>query len=395
MPASDSRTVALARELIRRPSVTPRDEGCCELIASRLEPLGFRTEIMPFGEVTNLWAVREGGLPGPTLVLAGHTDVVPPGPLEAWSSGPFDAQVQPGDALVGRGAADMKSSLAAFVTATEAFLETHPSFHGRLAYLITSDEEGPAIDGTVQVLRELAHRGEQLNYCLVGEPTSSQQLGDTIKNGRRGSLSGQLTIFGKQGHIAYPHLADNPIHRFAPALAELANIQWDDGNQYFPPTTWQVSNMQAGTGATNVIPGALKASFNFRFGSVSSPDDLKARLESVLHRHGLQYEIDWNLGGDPYLTPLGTLCDAMRHAISSVTGLEAQLSTTGGTSDGRFIAKHCREVIEFGPRNATIHQVNESIGVSEIDQLHAVYQRFIERLLIELPAARPHDHQAA
>ncbi len=395
MPSVDSRTVALARELIRRPSVTPRDEGCCALIAGHLDRLGFQTEVMPFGDVTNLWAVREGGRPGPTLVLAGHIDVVPPGPPEAWRSPPFAAAITTEGRLIGRGAADMKSSVAAFVTATEDFIGQHPSFHGRLAFLITSDEEGAAIDGTVQVLRTLAHRGEQLNYCLVGEPTSSLRLGDTIKNGRRGSLSGQLTIFGKQGHVAYPHLADNPIHRFAPALAELASIKWDDGSQYFPPTTWQVSNLQAGTGATNVIPGALTASFNFRFASVSTPDALKARLEAVLDRHNLEHRIDWNLGGDPYLTPVGTLCDAMRFAISSVTTVETTLSTSGGTSDGRFIAKHCREVIEFGPPNATIHQVNESIALDEIDQLHLIYRALISRLLIELPHQQSNDSKAA
>ncbi|MBM3376994.1 MAG: succinyl-diaminopimelate desuccinylase [Betaproteobacteria bacterium] len=381
-----SPTLAAAQELIRRPSVTPKDEGCCQWIASRLEPLGFKSEIMPYGEVTNLWAVREGGLPGPTLVLAGHIDVVPPGPLEKWTHPPFAAEIADGQ-LYGRGAADMKSSVAAFVTASESFIKARGQFNGRLAFLITSDEEGPAIDGTVQVLRELAHRGEQLNYCLVGEPTSSASLGDTIKNGRRGSLSGQLTIFGKQGHVAYPHLAENPIHRFAPALAELAAIRWDDGNQYFPPTTWQVSNIQSGTGATNVIPGALTAAFNFRFATVSSPDSLKSRLEAVLDRHGLQHQIEWNLGGDPYLTPVGTLCDSLRGAIAKETGIKAELSTTGGTSDGRFIAKHCREVVEFGPVNATIHQIDERIAVEALDGLHAIYLELITDLLERKPAA--------
>lgn len=381
-----SPTLDLAQQLISRPSVTPADAGCCALVAQRLEPLGFKAEIMPFGDVTNLWAVREGGRPGPTLVLAGHVDVVPPGPLEAWRSDPFTPTIHDHE-LVGRGAADMKSSVAAFITATERFIQQHPSFAGRLAYLITSDEEGPAIDGTVQVLRELAHRGEQLNYCIVGEPTSTQRLGDMIKNGRRGSLSGTLTIFGQQGHVAYPHLADNPIHRFAPALADLAAIVWDDGNQYFPPTTWQVSNLHAGTGATNVIPGALTAAFNFRFATVSSPQSLKDRLEAVLQEHGLRYTIDWNLGGDPYLTPAGTLCDAMSQSIEQVCGVRPTLSTTGGTSDGRFIAKHCREVIEFGPPNATIHQVNERISVADLEPLSQIYERAITRLLVELPPA--------
>lgn len=381
-----SPTLDLALQLISRPSVTPADAGCCALVAQRLEPLGFKAEIMPFGDVTNLWAVREGGRPGPTLVLAGHVDVVPPGPLEAWRSDPFTPTIHDHE-LVGRGAADMKSSVAAFITATERFIQQHPSFAGRLAYLITSDEEGPAIDGTVQVLRELAHRGEQLNYCIVGEPTSTQRLGDMIKNGRRGSLSGTLTIFGQQGHVAYPHLAENPIHRFAPALADLAAIVWDDGNQYFPPTTWQVSNLHAGTGATNVIPGALTAAFNFRFATVSSPQSLKDRLEAVLQEHGLRYTIDWNLGGDPYLTPAGTLCDAMSQSIEQVCGVRPTLSTTGGTSDGRFIAKHCREVIEFGPPNATIHQVNERISVADLEPLSQIYERAITRLLVELPPA--------
>lgn len=378
--AHEPAAVSLAKALIQRASVTPKDEGCCELIAERLAALGFRNEFLRFGHVTNLWAVREGGLPGPTLVLAGHTDVVPPGPLDQWTSPPFTPTERDGH-LVGRGAADMKSSLAAFVVATEAYIAEHPRFAGRLAYLITSDEEGPAIDGTVQVVRELAHRGELLDYCIVGEPTSVKSLGDMIKNGRRGSLSGSLTLRGRQGHVAYPHLAVNPIHVFAPALAELAAIQWDDGNVYFPPTTWQVSNLNAGTGATNVIPGELRAHFNFRFGSVSSPEDLKQRLESVLNRHQLSFEIEWSLGGDPYLTTPGTLCDALSQAIQRVTGVTPELSTTGGTSDGRFIAKHCREVIEFGPINATIHQLDERILIHDIDRLRQVYQQAMTHLL--------------
>jgi succinyl-diaminopimelate desuccinylase len=377
---TDHRTLDLAKDLIRRASITPKDEGCCEVIAERLAPLGFKNEFLRFGHVTNLWAVREGGQPGPTLVLAGHTDVVPTGPTERWTVPPFAAHEREGY-LFGRGAADMKSSLAAFVTATESFIAAHPVFQGRLAFLITSDEEGPAIDGTVQVVRELAHRGELLDYCIVGEPTSVKALGDMIKNGRRGSLSGTLTIRGKQGHIAYPHLAANPIHLFAPALAELAAIRWDDGNTYFPPTTWQVSNLNAGTGATNVIPGELHAQFNFRFGSVSSPEDLKARLEAVLNRHELTYQIDWNLGGDPYLTAPGKLCNTVVEVIAAVTGQKAELSTTGGTSDGRFIAKHCREVIEFGPVNATIHQIDERIRLSDLKPLHEIYQRAMTELL--------------
>ncbi len=375
-----NQTLDLARTLIQKESVTPNDAGCCDLIAQRLIPLGFKAEFLRFGDVTNLWAIREGGQPGPTLVLAGHTDVVPTGPLTKWSQPPFAAN-ESGGMLYGRGASDMKSSIAAFITATERFITTTPVFPGRLAYLITSDEEGPAIDGTVQVVRELAHRGELLNYCIIGEPTSVHHLGDMIKNGRRGTLSGSLVIQGKQGHIAYPHQAINPIHLFAPALAELAAIKWDDGNTYFPPTTWQVSNLNAGTGATNVIPGELRAHFNFRFGSVSSPEDLKSRLEKVLSRHGLTFHVEWTLGGDPYLTAPGKLCNAVSAAIAEVTGQTATLSTTGGTSDGRFIAKHCREVIEFGPPNQTIHQIDERIAVADLEPLSAIYERSIRTLL--------------
>ena len=375
-------TLDLAKALIQRESVTPADGGCCELLASRLRPLGFKAELLKYHDVTNLWAVREGGMPGPTVVLAGHVDVVPPGPAEKWLHPPFSATLD-SDYLYGRGAADMKSSVAAFVTATEAFVEQTPVFNGRIAYLITSDEEGPALHGTVEVLRELAHRGEPLNYCIIGEPTSTHQLGDFIKNGRRGTLSGKLFIRGKQGHVAYPHLAENPIHRFAPALAELAAVRWDDGNTYFPATTWQVSNIHSGTGAGNVIPGELVADFNFRFASVSTPEALRQRLESVLNRHGLSYNIDWNLGGDPYLTPPGTLCDVMQESIRAVCGVEPQLSTTGGTSDGRFIAKHCREVIEFGPVNATIHQVNECISVPDLLPLAQIYLQSLTTLLTQ------------
>jgi succinyl-diaminopimelate desuccinylase len=378
-------TLDLAKALIQRESVTPADGGCCELVASRLRPLGFKAELLNYHDVTNLWAVREGGMPGPTVVLAGHVDVVPPGPAEKWLHPPFSASLD-SDYLYGRGAADMKSSVAAFVTATEAFIKQTPVFNGRIAYLITSDEEGPALHGTVEVLRELAHRGEPLSYCIIGEPTSTSQLGDVIKNGRRGTLSGKLFIRGKQGHVAYPHLAENPIHRFAPALAELAAVRWDDGNTYFPATTWQVSNIHSGTGAGNVIPGELVADFNFRFGSVSTPEALRQRLESVLNRHGLSYNIDWNLGGDPYLTPPGTLCDVVQESIRAVCGVNPQLSTTGGTSDGRFIAKHCREVIEFGPVNATIHQVNECILVPDLLPLAQIYRQSLTKLLTQSTA---------
>jgi succinyl-diaminopimelate desuccinylase len=377
---AQSPTLSLAQALIQRESVTPDDAGCCDLIAKRIEPLGFKVEFLKFGQVTNLWAVREGGRPGPTLVLAGHTDVVPPGPLQKWTHAPFSAALDQG-MLFGRGASDMKSSIAAFVVAVERFIKANPVFEGRLAFLLTSDEEGPAIDGTVQVVRELAHRGELLDYCIIGEPTSTKRLGDMIKNGRRGTLSGTLTIRGKQGHIAYPHQAINPIHRFAPALAELAQIRWDDGNVYFPPTTWQVSNVNSGTGATNVIPGELRALFNFRFGSVSSPEDLKSRLEAVLEKHELDYSIEWTLGGEPYLTEPGTLCETVSKVISKVTGITTELSTTGGTSDGRFIAKHCREVIEFGPVNDTIHQIDERIPMADLEPLASIYEQSIAGLL--------------
>ena len=371
-------TLALACELIARPSVTPEDAGCLELIADRLAPLGFTLERIDGGGVCNLWARR--GTTAPVLCFAGHTDVVPPGPAEAWNTPPFIPTIEDG-ALYGRGAADMKTSLAAFVTAIERFLAAHPDHAGSIALLLTSDEEGIATHGTVKVVEALAARGERLDYCVVGEPTSVKTLGDMIKNGRRGSLSGTMRVKGKQGHVAYPQLARNPIHLFAPALAELAAITWDEGNEFFPPTTWQVSNIHAGTGANNVIPGVCEVLFNFRFGSVSTADELKRRTCEVLDRHGLDYEIDWHLSGKPFITGRGKLVGALSAAIRDTVGVDTALSTTGGTSDGRFIAEICSEVVEFGPVNASIHQVNECIAVDAIEPLSVVYERTLQALL--------------
>ncbi len=371
-------TFALACELIARPSVTPQDAGCLDLIADRLRPLGFTLERIDVGGVCNLWARR--GTAAPVLCFAGHTDVVPPGPAEAWASPPFAPTVKDG-VLYGRGAADMKSSLAAFVTAIERFVASAPAHAGSIALLLTSDEEGVATHGTVKVVEALAARGERLDYCVVGEPTSVKTLGDMIKNGRRGSLSGTLRVKGQQGHVAYPHLARNPIHLFAPALAELAAITWDEGNEYFPPTTWQVSNIHAGTGANNVIPSVCEVMFNFRFSSVSSADELKRRTCEVLDRHGLTYEIDWHLSGKPFITGRGKLVGALSAAIRETLGVETELSTTGGTSDGRFIADICAEVVEFGPVNASIHKIDECIAVDAIEPLSVVYERTLHALL--------------
>ncbi|AMO36376.1 succinyl-diaminopimelate desuccinylase [Thauera humireducens] len=378
MPQTPNPTLDLACELIARPSVTPEDAGCLELIAGRLQALGFTCERIDTGGVSNLWARR--GQTGPVLCFAGHTDVVPAGPLDAWKTPPYTPTIIDG-VLYGRGAADMKSSLAAFVTAIERFVASTPDHAGSIALLLTSDEEGIATHGTVKVVEALAARGERLDYCVVGEPTSVKTLGDMIKNGRRGSLSGTLRVKGKQGHVAYPHLARNPIHAFAPALAELAAIEWDRGNEFFPPTTWQVSNIHAGTGANNVIPGVCEVLFNFRFGSVSSADSLKARTHEVLDRHGLEYEIDWHLSGKPFITGRGRLVGALSAAIHDTLGVETELSTTGGTSDGRFIADICAEVVEFGPVNASIHQVNECIDAAAIEPLSVVYERTLHALL--------------
>ncbi|WP_374353106.1 succinyl-diaminopimelate desuccinylase [Chitinimonas sp.] len=371
-------TLDLTRQLIAINSTTPEDGGCQGIMIRRLEACGFTVERMRHGEVDNFWARR--GKQGPVVCFAGHTDVVPTGPHDQWHSEPFTPTEKDG-LLYGRGAADMKASLAGFITAIEAFVASHPDHHGSIALLITSDEEGPAVDGTVRVVETLAERGEAIDYCIVGEPTSSTVFGDTIKNGRRGSLSGKLTVYGVQGHIAYPHLAKNPVHLAAPALAELAAMHWDEGNAFFPPTTWQISNIHAGTGATNVIPGELTAQFNFRFGTASTADGLKERLSAVLDRHGLDYHIQWTLGGKPFLTEPGILSNALQAAIAAETGVAAELSTTGGTSDGRFIAAICPQVVEFGPINATIHKLNECVAVADVPKLAAIYRRTLETLL--------------
>ena len=380
-------TVRLAEALIARPSVTPVDEGCQALMAERLLSIGFECQTLVFGPadapVTNLWAIKRGrghATGAPTLAFAGHTDVVPTGPLDQWSSPPFVPSYRDGY-LYGRGAADMKTSLAAMVVASEEFVAQHPDHAGSIAFLITSDEEGPSVDGTVKVCEWLTAQGERLDACIVGEPTSVKQVGDMIKNGRRGSLSGKLRVQGIQGHIAYPHLARNPIHQAAPALAELAAIVWDQGNDHFPPTSWQMSNIHAGTGANNVIPGELVIDFNFRFSTESTPESLQTRLEDVLRQHGLSFHIDWTLGGRPFLTRRGPLVDAMAAAIQNVTGLETELSTTGGTSDGRFIAQICPQVVEFGPVNASIHKIDEHVAVADIEPLKNIYRQTLERLL--------------
>ncbi|WP_423192021.1 succinyl-diaminopimelate desuccinylase [Cupriavidus sp. H18C2] len=379
-------TLALTEDLMRRRSVTPADEGCQAVLEARLRALGFTCENIVSGpdtfRVTNLWAVRRGtqGTAGKLLAFAGHTDVVPTGPLEQWSSDPFEPTHRDGK-LYGRGAADMKTSIAGFVVACEEFVAAHPDHAGSIAFLITSDEEGPAHDGTVKVVEALAARGERLDYCVVGEPTSVDTLGDMVKNGRRGSLSGKLTVRGVQGHIAYPHLARNPIHLVAPALTALVAQTWDAGNEYFPPTTWQMSNIHAGTGATNVIPGHVTIDFNFRFSTASTPDGLKQRVHAILDQHGLDYTLDWTLGGEPFLTPRGELSDALSAAIAAETGVTTELSTTGGTSDGRFIARICPQVIEFGPPNASIHKIDEHVEVRFIEPLKNVYRGVLERLI--------------
>jgi succinyl-diaminopimelate desuccinylase len=371
---------ALAEDLIRHRSVTPDDAGCQQAIAARLAPLGFALEPMRFGAVDNLWAVRRGARPGPTVVFAGHTDVVPAGPRQWWHSDPFEPAERDG-LLYGRGAADMKSSLAAFVVAVEELVAAHPDHAGAIALLLTSDEEGPAVDGTTRVVEALRARGESFDYCIVGEPTSVRTLGDMVKNGRRGSLSGRLAVRGVQGHVAYPHLARNPVHELAPALAALVAERWDEGNDYFPPTTWQVSNVAAGTGAGNVIPGEAVVDFNFRFSTASTVDGLKARVHAILDAHRLDYALDWTVSGLPFLTPRGALSAALADAIRAELGVETELSTTGGTSDGRFIASICREVIEFGPPNATIHKSNECIAIAWLAPLRNVYRRTLEALL--------------
>ena len=382
-------TRLLAEQLIARPSVTPQDAGCIDLIAARLAPLGFVCEVIDSGpadfRVRNLWAKRPAALAHPaldaikTIVFAGHTDVVPTGPLDQWTSDPFTPTERDGK-LYGRGASDMKTSIAAFVVAVEQFLAARPDAPLNIALLLTSDEEGPAVDGTVVVCNQLKARGERLDYCIVGEPTSVDRTGDMIKNGRRGTLSGRLVVKGIQGHIAYPHLARNPIHQLAPALAQLVAIEWDRGNAFFPPTSWQVSNIHGGTGAGNIIPGQVVVDFNFRFCTESTPESLQSRLEAVLRQHGLDYELTWVLGGLPFLTTPGSLVDAVQAAIRDVTGIETELSTTGGTSDGRFIAQICPQVIELGPPNASIHKIDEHIALADIAPLTAIYHRVLDNL---------------
>lgn len=371
-------TLALTQELISRRSNTPDDAGCQALMQERLAPLGFRFETITSNGVINLWARR--GDTSPVVCFAGHTDVVPSGPLDQWYSDPFIPTIRDG-ILYGRGASDMKASLAAFVTSIEGFVAQHPDHAGSIALLITSDEEGIATDGTVKVVEMLAARGEKIDCCIVGEPTCVSQLGDTIKNGRRGSLSGRLTVKGIQGHIAYPHLVRNPIHQAAPVIAELAAIEWDKGNEYFPPTSWQISNIHGGTGATNVVPGTVEIRFNFRHSTASTKDSLKARVHEVLDRHGLEYDMEWEESGKPYLTPRGSLVEAISAAIKEVTGLDTEISTTGGTSDGRFIADICAQVVEFGPMNASIHKLNENVPVAALEPLRAIYQKTLEKLL--------------
>ncbi len=380
-----SRTLQLTEALISRRSVTPDDGGCQALIAERLTLLDFECTTLMYGpegaQVTNLWAVRRGSSASAKLLaFAGHTDVVPTGPLEQWRSDPFVPSHRDGH-LFGRGAADMKTSIAAMVVAVEEFVAAQPAHKGSIAFLLTSDEEGPSVDGTVKVCEWLAASGERLDYCVVGEPTSVDALGDMIKNGRRGTLSGKLKVIGVQGHIAYPHLAKNPIHLVAPAMTELVGTRWDEGNAYFPPTSWQMSNIHAGTGASNVIPGELVIDFNFRFSTESSPQSLKDRVHGVLDRHGLKYELAWTLGGEPFLTPIGELSAALSQAILAQTGVKTELSTTGGTSDGRFIAKICPQVIEFGPLNASIHKIDECVAVASLDPLKNIYRDTLERLL--------------
>ena len=375
-------TLRLAEQLIARNSVTPDDAGCMDILAAALQPLGFDCEFIESGpetfRVRNFWAKR-AGTSGQTLAFAGHTDVVPTGPLAQWSSDPFTPTHKNGK-LFGRGASDMKTSIAAMVVAVQEFLAANPNPALGLAFLLTSDEEGPAVDGTVVVCEKLKARGDAPQFCIVGEPTSVERSGDMIKNGRRGTMSGKLTVRGVQGHIAYPLLADNPIHRLAPALAELVSNRWDEGNAFFPPTSWQVSNIHAGTGASNVIPGDCVVDFNFRFCTESTPEGLQQRLTKVLDQHGLQYDLKWTLGGLPFLTTPGTLVGAIQKAIADETGLTTELSTTGGTSDGRFIAQICPQVVEFGPPNATIHKVDEHVALADIAPLKAIYRRTLDNL---------------
>jgi succinyl-diaminopimelate desuccinylase len=375
---TQSATLDLTFDLIARASVTPEDEGCQDLMIERLQAIGFNVDRLPFGEVENFWAVR--GDSGPVLCFAGHTDVVPTGPVEQWQHHPFEPKIVDG-VLYGRGAADMKGSLAAMVTACERFVADNPNHPNRIAFLITSDEEGPAINGTVKVVEWLQQKGEHVDWCLVGEPSSTNTVGDVIKNGRRGSLGGTLKVKGIQGHVAYPHLADNPIHRAAPALTELASEQWDNGNDFFPATSFQISNINGGTGATNVIPGDLKVIFNFRFSTEVTEQQLRERAEAILNKHQLDYELDWSLSGQPFLTAEGKLVEATVEAIREQTGSDTELSTAGGTSDGRFIAPTGTQVVELGPVNATIHKVDECVSAKDLDTLSGMYEGILKRLM--------------
>ena len=383
-------TLELARALIARPSVTPEDAGCLDLIAEHLEPLGFVCERIDSNGVSNLWARR--GTAAPLLVLAGHTDVVPTGPVEQWASNPFEPTIRDG-VLYGRGASDMKTSIAAFIEAVRGFIAEHPDHAGSIAFLLTSDEEGPATDGTVKVVQALQSRGEKPDYCIVGEPTAVKRTGDMIKNGRRGSLSGELIVKGVQGHVAYPHLARNPIHEIAASIAELAQVEWDRGNEYFPPTTWQVSNMNAGTGAGNVIPGTVNMRFNFRFSTASTVESLQTRVHGILDRNGVQYDLKWSYDGRPFITGRGDLVDAVARAIKKETGIETELSTTGGTSDGRFIADICPQVVEVGPTNATIHKINECITIEDLEALPRIYRQVLVELLGSAPGFRGSENR--
>jgi succinyl-diaminopimelate desuccinylase len=375
---SDSETIQLAKDLIARESVTPQDAGCQALLAERLAALGFEIEHLRFNEVDNLWA--RYGRQSPLFVFAGHTDVVPTGPLSEWTTHPFQPTIYE-EMLYGRGAADMKSSIAAMITATERFLASRNTINGSIGFLITSDEEGPAVDGTVKVVEQLQQRHEKIDWCLVGEPSSTAKVGDVIKNGRRGSLGGKLTIYGQQGHVAYPHLAQNPIHLTMPALTQLCAMEWDQGNDFFPPTTFQISNVHAGTGATNVIPGEVVVDFNFRFSTETTDAAIMQKVAGVLDSFDFRYRIDWTLSGQPFLTPKGELVDAAMHAIKSVCGYKPELSTSGGTSDGRFIAPTGAQVLELGPVNATIHKINECVNVNELEKLTQIYEKILAELL--------------
>ncbi len=375
---TQSETLELSLQLLRQPSVTPVDHTCQDIMAKRLEKIGFNIENMRFDDVDNLWARK--GTEAPVFCFAGHTDVVPTGNLDAWNSDPFVPEIRDGK-LYGRGSADMKTALAAMVVASERFVKKHPTHKGSIAFLITSDEEGPSINGTVKVIETLEARNEKMDWCLVGEPSSTNKLGDIVKNGRRGSLNANLTVKGKQGHVAYPHLAVNPIHSFSKALAELCETVWDNGNEYFPATTFQVSNINSGTGATNVVPGTLNTLFNFRYSTEVTAEELKARTLEILDRHNVEYEIFWTLSGLPFLTPVGELVNAAKSAILNVTSVETELSTSGGTSDGRFIAPTGAQVLELGVLNATIHQINEHVNVDDLEPLAEIYEQILENLL--------------